>query len=64
MREAELWQRLRQVLGEGYAAVWADQTALPDLDSRTVTEALAAKIPAKRIWRAAWSYLELPETLQ
>lgn len=64
MREAELWQRLDLVLPDGYAAVWASQVVLADLGGRTVSEALAAGLPCKRIWRAAWRYLELPATLQ
>lgn len=62
MREVELWQRLRSVLGDGYAGTWADQTALPELGSRTVTEALRDGVPSKQIWHAAWMFLELPET--
>lgn len=52
------------MLGDGYAAVWADQVALPELQSRTVNEALRAGLPAKQIWRAVWAVLELPETLR
>ncbi|NLA28953.1 MAG: DUF3046 domain-containing protein [Propionibacterium sp.] len=60
MREAELWQRLIAQLGSGYARVWAEQVVLSDLDGRTVAEALAAGVPCKTIWRAAWNHLELP----
>lgn len=60
MREAELWMRLEKHLGSGYAAVWAEQIALAELDGRTVTEALAAGVPGKTIWRAVWAQLELP----
>ncbi|WIY84177.1 DUF3046 domain-containing protein [Propionimicrobium sp. PCR01-08-3] len=60
MREAELWQRLTAQLGSGYAHVWAEQVVLADLGGRTVTEALAAGVPCKTIWRAIWSQLELP----
>lgn len=63
VREGELWERLKSVLGDGYAGVWADLVVLGDLESRTVTEALADGVPAKRIWRAAWAFLELPENL-
>ncbi len=64
VREAELWDRLKSILGEGYAGVWADQVVLADLESRTVSEALADGVPSKKIWRAAWAYLELPENLR
>jgi len=59
MRETELWARLTKALGPAYVATWAQQMALPDLASRTVVEALAAGVPCKTIWRAAWHQLEL-----
>ncbi|WP_199711278.1 DUF3046 domain-containing protein [Tessaracoccus antarcticus] len=64
MREAELWSRLGQVLPEGYSRVWADQVVLAELAGRTVSEALSAGLPCKRIWRAVWSQLELPGELR
>lgn len=60
MREAELWARLERHLGAGYAPVWAERLVMADLGGRTVTEALAAGVPCKQIWRAAWAALELP----
>lgn len=60
MREAELWMRLDEHLGSGYAAVWAEQVVLSELGGRTVVEALGAGVPCKRIWRAVWAHLELP----
>ncbi|WP_461105266.1 DUF3046 domain-containing protein [Tessaracoccus terricola] len=64
MREAELWVRLNQVLPDGYAPVWAEQVVLAELEGRTVSESLAAGVPCKRIWRAVWAQLELPQTLR
>lgn len=64
VREAELWVRLNQVLPDGYASVWAEQVVLAELDGRTVSESLAAGVPCKRIWRAVWAQLELPQTLR
>ena len=61
MREAELWARMAEVLPGGYAEVWADQVVLAELGGRTVREALSAGLPCKRIWRAVWAQLELPE---
>lgn len=61
MREAELWSRMAEALPEGYAEVWADQVVLAELGGRTVREALAAGLPYKRVWRAVWAQLELPE---
>lgn len=60
MREVELWSRMDEALGAGYARVWAENTVLADLGSRTVVEAIAAGIDSKRIWRAVWAQLELP----
>ena len=60
MREAELWQRLERHLGSAYARTWAEQYSLATLESLTVTEALAAGVPGKKIWRAVWQALELP----
>lgn len=55
---------MEEVLGPGYVRVWAENTILAELGSRTVVEALAAGISSKRIWRAVWAQLELPEILQ
>ncbi|QGF24812.1 DUF3046 domain-containing protein [Raineyella fluvialis] len=60
MRETELWRRLEQQLGSGYARVWAEQQVMAALGSRTVVEALAAGVPPKTVWRACWEALELP----
>jgi len=57
VRETELWTRLRALLGETYAPVWADSVVHADLGGRTVTtfdyaqkadaESLAAQLKAK-----------------
>ena len=60
MREQDLWARLNEQLGEGYAQVWASMQALQDLDSRTVNQAIADRVDFKTIWRACWRELELP----
>lgn len=59
MRETELWLRLESHLGAGYCRVWAAEFNLKALGERTVVQALAAGIPCKTIWRAAWEALEL-----
>ncbi len=64
VREVELWQRMGEVLPGGYAPVWAEQVVLADLGGRTVREALGVGLPCKRIWRAVWRQLELPDTLR
>lgn len=60
MRHTELWQRLEQHLGSGYARVWADQFVIGELDHRTVDEALASGATPKEVWLAVWRVLELP----
>lgn len=60
MRETELWRRLDRHLGATYARSWADQTALGEIGSRTVTEAIRDGVPFRMIWEAAWAALELP----
>ena len=52
------------VLPTGYAATWSDTVVLEELGSRTVREALAAGLSCKRIWRAVWKQLELPDSLR
>lgn len=64
MRQGELWARMDEVLGAGYARAWADLVVMADLDGRTVSESLVAGLPCKRIWRAVWAQLELPESLK
>jgi len=58
--EAELWNRLREHLGDAYAPTWAASVVLSSLGERTVAEALADGVPCAVIWRAAWEFLELP----
>ncbi len=64
MREVELWARLNDVLGHDYAPVWAENTVLAQLGSRTVVQAVADGIDSKRIWLAVWEQLELPQRLR
>lgn len=60
MRHSELWDRLDQHLGGGYARVWADTQVLRGLGGRTVREALTAGEDPKIVWRAVHAALELP----
>ena len=55
---------MEAVLPEGYSRVWADQVVLAELSGLTVSEALSAGLPCKRIWRAVWSHLELPGNMR
>lgn len=60
MKETELWNRLNRHLGDAYARVWAAEFNVAGLDGRTVLQALDEGVPAKLIWRAVWTALELP----
>lgn len=61
MREAELRSKLAHHLGATYSLAWADTVVISQLEHRTVSQALAAGMPCRRIWLAAWTALELPE---
>ena len=60
MRHTEFWERMNAALGPAYARSWADQFVIAQLDGRTASEALAAGVLPKEVWRAVWSALELP----
>lgn len=60
MRLTEFWTRMEHHLGRTYARTWAETQVVPELEGRTVTEALAAGESAKSVWRAVWEHLELP----
>jgi len=64
MREAELWTRMEEVLGENYARAWGDLVVMADLGGRCVSEAIAAGVDFKKIWRAVWAQLELSDSLR
>jgi hypothetical protein len=60
VKHTEFWARMDDALGPGYARSWASMFVIADLGGRTATEALAAGIPPKEVWRAVWAVLELP----
>jgi hypothetical protein len=60
MRLTEFWARMERHLGPAYARTWAETQVLPELDGRTVIDALEAGESAKTVWRAVWVRLELP----
>ena len=61
MRHSEFWTRMEQHLGSAYCRVWAREQVLRDLDGRTVDQALEAGESPRRVWRAVWGALELPD---
>jgi hypothetical protein len=60
MRHTEFWERMDRALGPAYSRSWADMHVIGELGGRTASEALAAGVPPKEVWRAVWSVLELP----
>jgi hypothetical protein len=52
VRLTDLWSRLEQVFGVGYAASVAEDQVLPQLGGRTIRQALAAGVEAAVVWRA------------
>jgi hypothetical protein len=52
VRLTDFWYRLDQVFGPGYAASVAADQVLPQLDGRTIQQALAAGEETVVVWRA------------
>jgi Protein of unknown function (DUF3046) len=52
VRLTDFWARLDAVFGPAYAASVAADQVIPQLDGRTVDEALEAGVPVLRVWRA------------
>lgn len=52
MRLTDFWTRLEQAFGTGYAASIAADQVLPQLDGRTIEQALAAGEETHVVWRA------------
>jgi len=52
VRLTDFWARLEQVFGPAYAASVASDQVLPQLNGRTIKEALAQGEQAATVWRA------------
>ena len=52
MRLTDFWERLEQVFGQGYAQSVAEDQVLPQLDGRTIRQALAQGELTATVWRA------------
>ncbi len=52
MKLTDLWARLEQTFGPGYAASVADDQVLTQLGGRTINQALAEHVEVKDVWRA------------
>ena len=64
VRLTEFWRRMALVFGDTYARSWAADVVVPELDGRTVDEALAAGDSAKDVWRAVCRTVEVPPSLR
>ncbi|MBO3746510.1 DUF3046 domain-containing protein [Streptosporangiaceae bacterium NEAU-GS5] len=52
MRLTEFWNRMHHHFGQAYAESWAKDYVIAGLGGRTVEQALADGISAKRVWQA------------
>jgi hypothetical protein len=52
VRLTDLWARLEETFGSGYAASVARDQVIPQLGGRTITQALAAGEEVVLVWRA------------
>ncbi|MBX7268368.1 DUF3046 domain-containing protein [Micromonospora sp. Llam7] len=52
MRLTDFWARLEEAFGPAYAASIASDQVLPELDGRTIEQALAAGEQTHVVWRA------------
>lgn len=62
MKLSEFWDRMRAQFGAGYAESVARDHVLAELSGRTVEQALAAGVEAKRVWRAVCEEFEVPRS--
>jgi hypothetical protein len=63
VRLTDFWERMDEVFGASYAQSWAHDMVLPTL-GMTVTDAIAAGVETKEIWRAVCSFTEVPGVLR
>ncbi|HEV7710863.1 MAG TPA: DUF3046 domain-containing protein [Asanoa sp.] len=52
MRLTDFWTRLEQTFGPAYAASIAADQVLPQLDGKTIEQALDAGVQTVVVWRA------------
>jgi len=63
VRLSEFWQRMEAHFGPTYARSWARDYVLPELEGRTVEQALNSGESAKRVWRAVCANQPVRTTL-
>lgn len=64
MRLTEFWRRMDGQFGAAYAASFARDYVIRELDGRTVEEALQQGVAAKDVWRAVCASLDLPPNVR
>lgn len=60
MRLTEFWARMESQFGPAYAESLARDQVLAALGGRTVTEALAAGLEPKQVWREVCAACDVP----
>jgi hypothetical protein len=63
VRLTDFWERMDAVFGPSYARSWAHDVVLPEI-GMTVTQAIAAGMPTKDVWRAVCETTEVPGILR
>lgn len=64
MRLTVFWDRMRQQFGESYAESVAKDYVMAELDGRTIEQALADGVPAKKVWQAVVATFDVPSKLR
>lgn len=64
MRLTDFWRRMDARFGASYSQSIAADQVLPQLNGRTVNEALGAGEDAKTVWRAVCEAFEVPGRLR
>lgn len=64
MRLTEFWRRMDARFGAAYSRSIAADQVLPQLDGRTVEQALSAGMDAKSVWRAVCDAFDVPARLR
>jgi hypothetical protein len=60
MKLTVFWERMRAHFGEAYAASFAQDHVMSQLDGRTVDQAMADGWETKDIWRAVCEAVDVP----
>jgi hypothetical protein len=64
MRLTDFWNRMDRHFGAGYAESWAKDYVIAELGGRTVEQALAEGVSAKRVWQAVCQVVDVDTRLR